>query len=127
MGWCAYHVDEGFDRKAEMDKLYNWNDGKRDYKVLKSSMVGATYYGAVRCDDGEDVSVFGVVALTSINNRDWYNFGYKGMTEHDGPVESKCPVSILKLLTPTDSEWANEWRDRCMKYHEEKKRKRAVS
>ena len=32
-----------------------------------------------------------------------------------------CPASILSLLSPTDSEYANNWRERCRKNIEAKK------
>src|SRR3546814_8395448 len=35
------------------------------------------------------------------------------MDETVGPCASKCPASILSLLTPTESQWANAWRARC--------------
>ena len=28
-----------------------------------------------------------------------------------------CPLSILKLLTPTEDEYAVKWREKCRKYH----------
>jgi hypothetical protein len=37
------------------------------------------------------------------------------MDETMGPCESSCPERILKLLTPTDSDYAKEWRARCQK------------
>lgn len=35
------------------------------------------------------------------------------LSEHMGPCEADCPVAILDLLTPTDSQYALEWRARC--------------
>lgn len=35
------------------------------------------------------------------------------MDETVGPRIDNCPEHILDLLTPTDQEWANEWRQRC--------------
>lgn len=37
------------------------------------------------------------------------------------PCEDHCPASILSLLSPTDSEYANSWRERCRKNIEAKK------
>lgn len=42
-----------------------------------------------------------------------YDIGYKDMDESVGPYESECPDRILKLLTPTDHEYAVQWRQRC--------------
>jgi hypothetical protein len=46
------------------------------------------------------------------------NFGYKDMSEDMGPYEAKCPLRVLGRLTPTDSEWANDWRARCREHAE---------
>lgn len=55
------------------------------------------------------------------DSRDDFNFGVKTMEESSGPCEDYCPASILSLLSPTDSEYANSWRDRCRKNIEAKK------
>ena len=122
MGWTFYHVDSwDLDRKAEIDKKYNWEEDGQSVKVLKSAMVGSTWYGALQVDNGESVEVTAEVVLTALDNKEYFNFGYKEMGETCGPHKAECPVGILKLLTPTDSEWANQWRERCWKYHEAKK------
>ena len=122
MGWTFYHVDKwDLDRKAEIDKLFNWEENGKSVKVLKSAMVGSTWYGALRVDNGESVEVTAEVVLTALDSKDYCNFGFNEMRETCGPNKAECPVSILKLLTPTESEWANNWRERCWKYHERKK------
>lgn len=55
--------------------------------------------------------VFGVVFIMSGNSNN--GVGIKIVDEGMGPNESECPKSILDLLTPTESQWANEWRERC--------------
>jgi len=47
------------------------------------------------------------------NAADGCTFGYKDMSEHMGPGIASCPARILDLLTPTDSEYANRWREDC--------------
>lgn len=59
--------------------------------------------------------------INPANNRDYFNFGVKTMEESMGPCEDHCPASILSLLSPTDSEYANNWRERCRKNIEAKK------
>ena len=88
------------------------------FECLAESMVGSTYYAAVRSLKTGDV--FALVCLTSTNKRDYYNFGYKAMDETSGPYKYSCPTKILKLLTPTNNETANEWRKACWEYHEKK-------
>ena len=124
MGWV--HCFDGrrkpdgtIDRKYECDRLCTWEcfgaDGKitSSGKVLKSAMVGSTYYAAVQNHKGE---VWAAVFLTCSRTKwDGTAWGYKDMDETMGPNEDRCPASILALLTPTDSQWANEWRERCRK------------
>lgn len=134
MGWTEYHATHykkgKVDRKAECDAYFLEGLNRGFYDVLKSSMVGSTYYAAIKPlkksngknENGEyeyidipvsEQRVFAVVFLTSVNNREYFNFAYKDMDESVGPNESNCPKGILDLLTPTTSEWANEWRKRC--------------
>jgi hypothetical protein len=70
MGWTSYYADVKYrngrpyiDRKAECDKLFNW-DAKNEsgeitgnVRVLKSRMVGSTYYAAVKTTDIADESI----------------------------------------------------------------------
>ena len=120
MGWTSYHATPNYkkgkvfiDRKAECDNHFD----KNRCKVLKSAMVGSTYYAAVAVEN----RVIAAVTLTRVDNEDYYNFSYKPMDESMGPGEDNCPKGILDLLTPTDSEYANDWRKRC---YENLKKKR---
>ena len=150
MGWCSYHAThykkDGYtvDRKAECDALIN----DENHVVLKSTMVGSVYYAAVRTlrrvvkdasgswvkdSNGnyvrEDIPVMDqpVWAAVFKTGKDdaYFNFAYKDRDETVGPCESDCPKSILDLLTPTDSQWANEWRARCYKNLELKKSRKS--
>ena len=129
MGWTYQHVlvndwrkksPTMKERKEIIDKMWNDNDGKT--AVLKSSMIGSTYYAAI--NDNRDGNVFAVIYLTAGADRSdpYFNFGYKDMDETMGPGYCDCPKSILDLLTPTESEWANEWRKRCRENLEKKKK-----
>ena len=129
MGWTSQHAtyykNGTVDRKAEMDTYFKGEDTvnkKYHYKTLKSAMVGSTYYAAIEKINNEtkEREVFALICLTSVNMSDYFNFSYKDMDETMGPNERKCPIGILNLLTPTDSQWANEWRNDCRKYHEKK-------
>ena len=87
-------------------------------KVLRSALVGMrVYYAAVeqvRIAAGQR-EVWAVICLVRYNPRDpeGYIFGYKDMEESMGPYECDCPEPILDLLTPTDREYAVQWRARC--------------
>lgn len=143
MGWTSYHADYykngKVDVKKEMDMM--WTQEEREYnlppepkhypklEVLKSSMVGSTYYAAVKSTNTKEKTeeVFAVICLTSVNNKDYFNFSYKCMDETAGPYQDKCPKSILNLLTPTHDEYAFAWRMRCWEYHLKKKEKKTIA
>ncbi|MBQ6855542.1 MAG: hypothetical protein IJO13_00390 [Lachnospiraceae bacterium] len=116
MGWVYHHIPSSeitkLKRIQEVRKIFN-----RKYEIQKDTMRGSVYYGALK--DTETGIVSAVVVLTRVSQNDYYNFGYKLIDEEMGPTESKCPVSILKLLSNTDSEYANEWRNRCWKHIEQ--------
>ena len=155
MGWTSYHathykwVGKGIkrsyvvDRKAECDAYFMEGLNRGYYDVLKSSMVGSTYYAAVKPlkkygkdDNGNEIvvdipineqRVFGIVFLTSTDSKDYFNFSYKEMDETVGPCYYDCPKGILDLLTPTDSEWANNWRAKCREQLEKNKNPNALN
>lgn len=143
MGWTSYHANNykngKVDRKAECDAYWQDSLNYGNYKVLKSTMVGSTYYAAVKAlkkysderdENGNrlvvdipenEQTVFAAVMLTSTNSKEYYNFSYKSMGETCGPCAYDCPESILKLLSPTDNEYAAKWREKCRKYNKSKK------
>jgi hypothetical protein len=69
-------------------------------------------YAAI--EDRVEDKVFGLVVLMHRNPSPhvYFNFTYKYVDETMGPAEDDCPKAILDLLTPTDSEYANDWRQR---------------
>lgn len=120
MGWTGTILSKGFcktrkDRIILCDKYFS--DG---VKVLRSVMVGDTYYAAVKKLNDDEEIIFGAVILTKVNRIDPLNveFLYKPMTEFEGPLECQCPNRILNLLSPTTEEWALEWRRNCRRYNE---------
>lgn len=147
MGWTSYHATHykngKIDRKGECDAYFMKGLNRGHYDVLKSSMVGKVYYAAVKPlkkyskdDVGNEIivdiptdeqQVFGVVFLTSTDVKDYHNFSYKEMDETVGPCYYDCPKGILDLLTPIDSEWANNWRAKCREQLEKKKNPNALS
>lgn len=81
-------------------------------EVIDHAIKGTVIYAAVRHPDGY---VYGAVVETWKDNHEKDYWIYKVITEDMGPCEQKCPLRILRLLSPTDSKWAMEWRDECYK------------
>jgi hypothetical protein len=88
------------------------------HEIIASATIGSVWYAALkitRADAPDAPIVTALVCLTSKGGkRD--GFGHKDMDETVGPVECSCPERILNLLTPTDSEYANDWRNRCREW-----------
>lgn len=143
MGWTGTHAThykyrngrEVVDVRAECDSYWAHDHGR--FKVLKSALVGSVYYAAIAIckewSEGKDRTsenlvevpeaereVFGVVFLTSVDHKDYFNLHYKEMSENCGPCEDHCPIGIINLLTPTGHEFANDWRNRCRAYAKRK-------
>lgn len=86
--------------------------------VLGGTAVDITFVDGVAyaaCKHPANDRIEGFVVLYEYEDAD-YVFT-KVIHETCGPCESKCPNRILNLLSPTDSEWANEWRMRCREYN----------
>ncbi len=84
--------------------------------ILKDAMVGGVYYAAMR--SAKTGKVWALVVLTDFDNGE---FGYKSMDETCGPCCYDCPISILKLLSPTTDKYALEWREKCKEKRSVKK------
>ena len=121
MDWLFMHEpEEG--RKAylnnQVTRPRDTETGSRVTSRVLDSCIKQyrTYYAAVeRVVDGDPSTriVLAVVCLIASRPKTQLPFGFKAMDETTGPYESKCPERILKLLTPTDSKRANDWRQRC--------------
>ena len=100
---CAEHYTKSgkIDRKAEARSVL-----AEPENIVKEALVGSVYYCAY--DIGE--AVIGVVIITKV---DGFYVGTKVMDESMGPYYYDAPVSVLNALTPTDNEYANEWRRKC--------------
>lgn len=118
MGWTSYfatHYKNGkIDKKVELDEMFS-----RNQKILKSQMVGSTYFAAVQDESTKETWV--TIVLTQMQNGEFF---YKDMDETVGPYNYNCPESILKLLSPTENKLANEWREKCYEYHKQQAEKK---
>lgn len=120
MGWtgiskyyCELNKKGKIDRKATLDyEFRGWTSETCGTTTnIKSAMVGTTYYAAFKTEKPNGaIEVWAMVIITSLDKNE---FRYKDMTEDMMPGYFDCPKSILDLLTPTDDEYANKWRQNC--------------
>lgn len=119
MGWTF--MQKPANVRAYLDAAYTWDNDGTVNRVIDSAIVGRTqYYCAVETvkTDGSRHVWAGVVLLKfAPRARDGLTFGYKDMAESSGPYAWACPLRILDLLTPTDNEYANGWRQKVREYH----------
>lgn len=132
MGWISkkssFYTNGTVDRKAECDDIYTFDIIEDDkivgkQTVLKSAQKGSIYYAAVRherYDKGTNV-IYGIITKTSVRKKEYFDFSYKTMSEDMNPYYYECPVGILKLLSPTDNEYALRWREKCYSKIEQNK------
>lgn len=117
MGW-TYLPRKGRDVK---DVIRDEIVGSGRFEILDTAIVERkTAYSAVRHPDGY---VFALVTLLDYQPNSVYDIGFKDMDEGMGPVESKCPLRILELLSPVENlghgiEYARAWRKSCYAHHE---------
>ena len=69
------------------------------------------YYRGYKTDDGDIFAM--VLAVDTSDLRSNHQIYWRLDTEFVGPIYNHCPAALLKLLSPTECEYANEWRQRC--------------
>ena len=111
MGWYAYDIYTS--PKAECDRILNQKGENYESRILKSCMKGNVYYAAVSLKTPEEECVYAAVFLTNYSPRakKEFNFAVKEMDETVGPYRYDFPEEYFKLLTPTNSKYALEWRE----------------
>lgn len=108
MGWTYFYNHDRANRielcRREFGNKPSWAT------IVKDAIIGTTYYAAMKSTKTGEV--WGLVVLTDMADGE---FGYKDMSEDMMPYYFDCPVEIIKLLSPTDNQYANEWRQHCLR------------
>lgn len=116
MGWTSTTLPWGIKLNDYFKDMFECDNDKVTRKILASSLVKFhTWYAAVeitRKDTGQR-DVIAAVVLVHMNPKSNLPLSYREMTEDCGPGICECPEKILKLLTPTTSKSAIDWRKRC--------------
>jgi hypothetical protein len=106
MGWLF-----GWDtRKSLVDHLITGNG----VKTIKSCSVGNNLMTVQEYTNKENETIrFACVYLIKgppFGRDDGYGWGYKDVDESMGPCQTAFPLAWLDLLSPTDSQYALDWR-----------------
>jgi len=123
MGWTSYHLERG-QAGNEFKKMLTWESETAKNELVQGAFNGfKEYYAAVKTTIKATGETYTWAFVAMIN---WYrgyeNFCYKDMDETMGPNIRNCPLSILKLLTPTEQiagmtgnarKYAKQWRIAC--------------
>jgi len=111
MGWMT--VPTGFslttaEIKDEISKQFRGDDISLKYISLKFG----TAYAALENDKTKEVTAYVVLWKYDKNAGE---LSTKVMNETAGPVKREATMKLLKMLTPIDNDYANEWRFDCWK------------
>lgn len=118
MGWNGLtYMDLRYDKTGKLDRKKTMDDIYEEV-LVHSAMVGRFYYAALKSNNG---SIYAIVSITTLDKGE---FSYKTMHENEGPYYYNCPNSVLKLLSPTNNEYALKWRKLCKETEKFKKKMR---
>ncbi len=125
MGWTYVHKPSHQKASDFLREHFSGEGEKTTFKVLDVAIKNLrTAYMAVEVVEktSGNREVFAMVCLLHYT-KGFNNFGYKDMEESMGPYERECPERILKLLTPTDNQHAQEWRKDCWEHIRQSRKK----
>lgn len=123
MGWL-FNNRVPADIRAEIERLCTHGDEERSTRPIRVSRDGTIWTVAVEMtvkpgseipdgyeSDDNGKFVFGAVFRTRKDHGGW---GYRLDEENVGPEFARAPKTLINLLSPTSSDWANRWRRRCI-------------
>jgi len=122
MGWTQTYKPKGKCLKDFFAAEFNYDKDGVKFTVFDcAAKLNEAYLAIERIKENTRI-VFAVVCLVRYYPKDpHYNIGYKDIDESMGPYYNNCPARILKLLTPTNTKYASEWRKKCWENINKKK------
>ena len=110
MGWTGEINYEGYTPKQFwINKYIPMLESDGRFKVIEQNAKGRDFYAAVKNQTTNQV--FGLVVLIEKNGDEIL---YKEMDECMGPIYYNATKKLINALTPTDREYAIEWRRKCL-------------
>ncbi|VVT33725.1 MULTISPECIES: DUF6927 domain-containing protein [unclassified Roseovarius] len=123
MGWL-FNNRVPSNIRAEIERLCTHDDEERSTRTVRICRDGSIWTVAVEMTvkNGSEVPdgyqsdengkfTFGAVFRT---RKEYGGWGYRLDEETVGPEFARAPKSLIDLLSPTTSDWANRWRRRCL-------------
>lgn len=121
MGW-SFAYSPYFKRADQIADFRSERFFSEGYKLVADRVVGNHFWGLVEnVATGEKYIWLGLMQGGG-RNMGW---GYKSMSEHDGPYYYTCPTSLLDMASPLEDTERNKhaigWRAKVREYHAKKK------
>lgn len=116
MGWDVTQVGSNITTRkfVEHEIKLSYDGVYEAIKIVegKNQYGQKAFYVALRkLEDGK------VVALVYLTRRKNGSIAIKVIGESSGPAQIEAPASFIYLLSPTTSEWANQWRADCINHY----------
>jgi len=113
MGWDVTQVGSNITTKKYIEYYIktSYNDSYEIVKIVegKNNFGEKAFYVAAKKKG--DNNVFAVVFLTRRKNG---SIAVKVIGEAMGPAQIEAPANFIYLLSPTENEWAKQWRADCI-------------
>jgi hypothetical protein len=116
MGWDVTQVGSNITTRkfVEHEIKLSYDGVYEAIKIVegKNQYGQKAFYVALRkLEDGK------VVALVYLTRRKNGAIAIKVIGESSGPAQIEAPASFIGLLSPTQDEWASQWRADCINHY----------
>jgi hypothetical protein len=116
MGWDVTQVGSNITTRkfVEHEIKLSYDGVYEAIKIVegKNQHGQKAFYVALRkLEDGK------VVALVYLTRRKNGSIAIKVIGESSGPAQIEAPASFIGLLSPTQDEWASQWRADCINHY----------
>jgi hypothetical protein len=116
MGWDVTPVGKNITTRKFVEHYIktSWDGVYETVKIFEGKNIGGQKAFYVALKKIEENKVFACVILTQ---RKTGSVAVKVIGESAGPGQIEAPANFIYLLSPTDSEWANQWRADCINHY----------
>jgi len=116
MGWDVTPVGKNITTRKYVEHYIktSWDGVYETVKIFEGKNQGGQKAFYVSLKKIEENKVFACVILTQRKNG---SVAVKVIGESAGPGQIEAPANFIYLLSPTDSEWAKQWRADCINHY----------